>query len=53
MHPSAEAWDKLHSHLGEYKHIPQDRPCDWCGKPVKEGFIHMYCVQQELWKEKV
>ena len=60
MHEKAAEWDKAHgvdtSWLsgGAYpndKQIPENRPCDWCGKTVAKGFIHDECAAKEnkLW----
>lgn len=27
--------------------IPINRPCDWCGLKVKEGYIHSDCLSEE------
>ena len=52
MHPLAVQWDAEHMspHMGglSWRWVPQDRPCDWCGQPVKEGFIHLRCFNREL-----
>ena len=47
MHPHAEAWDLYHF-LGGRRSVPRNRPCDFCGKPVPEGFIHPSCFWLEL-----
>lgn len=53
MHLKAEEWDELNgnrasSHLikGD-KFIPINRPCDWCGAVVDEGYIHNTCLREE------
>jgi hypothetical protein len=27
--------------------IPENRPCDWCGDTVEQGFIHAKCASEE------
>lgn len=47
MHSNAQQWDDQHS-LHSWSYVPHGRPCDWCGLPVEEGFIHSRCVVLEL-----
>ena len=50
MHSKAKAWDKAHPTRNNMDRVrtPRNRPCDWCGKPVKLGYIHLRCLEQEL-----
>lgn len=42
MHPKAKEWDERNP-----KKLPRNRPCDWCGLPVKSGYIHKKCLKKE------
>ena len=48
MHSFAYQWDILHNVRGNPHFIPHGRPCDRCGEPVPEGFIHDQCLREEL-----
>jgi len=42
MHEKAKKWDE------ENKGKPiKKRPCDWCGRIVKKGYIHKSCSKKE------
>lgn len=53
MHPAAKDWDLKHGHSVKHhtvkkgQYVPKGRPCDWCGRPVKLGFIHDGCWDQQ------
>lgn len=57
MHKKAKAWDKKYRTsnaqnkkvlvAGNEVFIPLNRPCDWCGKLTKEGFIHGECLLKD------
>lgn len=42
MHEEAKKWDEKNP--GKK---PRNRPCDWCGKIVKRGYIHKKCKEKE------
>jgi hypothetical protein len=53
MHEKAKEWDLIHNaHTVNSRYvcgwIPHNRPCDMCGEPVPEGFIHHACLRKEL-----
>ncbi len=51
QHPKAAEWDKAHGYNAEtYKKmpIPENRPCDRCGKVAKKGYTHVECAQKWL-----
>jgi len=37
IHINAEKWDKENPNILH----PKNRPCNWCGEPVKKGYIHL------------
>lgn len=49
----AEDWDRrrynsiVHYVEHDGRWVPKDRPCDWCGKPVDKGYIHVHCAKLE------
>ena len=50
MHLKAKLWDKEHGidkAMNSGKRIPTNRPYDWCGRIVVEGFIHARCTAKE------
>lgn len=53
MTPIAAEWDRKHRNSVEHhtvkdgKFIPINRPCDWCGRAVAEGWIHPECAKKE------
>jgi hypothetical protein len=56
MHIKAKQWDKEQGFDTSFgtgkpypkdKPLPQNRPCDWCGEIVVEGFIHLKCRIKE------
>ena len=49
IHIEAERWDNdsRHQHVEHY-YVPHGRPCDRCGEPVVEGYIHDECLKAEL-----
>ncbi len=56
MHKAAKKWDRQHGDFSRNfdcrKHKPpKNRPCDWCGEIVDEGFIHEKCVLKECEKQ--
>ena len=48
MHPKARKWDQKWLKSNPPAFMPTGRPCDWCGEPVREGYIHIRCWLQEL-----
>jgi hypothetical protein len=59
MHENAMKWDKEHNVDNSFatgresakgKSIPENRPCDWCGKLVDKGYIHEKCAKEEQTK---
>ena len=58
-HVLAEKWDRAHHNkMAHYKvvdkdnpedamFVPINRPCDWCGRKTKEGWIHIKCAEKE------
>jgi hypothetical protein len=53
MRAEAEKWDRengkslAHHVVEDGQLIPVNRPCDWCGRKVKRGFIHNGCQKEE------
>jgi hypothetical protein len=58
MHHKAKEWEREHGINTSFATgqspppgtpAPKNRPCDWCGEIVEEGYIHPQC--QELERE--
>lgn len=54
MHDLAAKWDDEHGitkavakKMSDSGKPPKNRPCDWCGKVVREGWIHDKCADKE------
>ena len=61
MHLYAKEWDDKHgdsSSMHHYRIInrlktPRGRPCNYCGSPVKLGYIHNDCIEEEFYNASV
>ncbi len=54
MHVNARNWDKKRGitkakarAMEKAGKRPNNRSCDWCGKKVRKGWIHLKCLKEE------